>query len=286
MVNLFGDQVDSSGADLLGLLIGATDLPFFWGPIQVDEGEDVGNIKSVRSDPAEDRPVVGEDGVWLLFFDPGDDGGFGQLIHEEWGNGSFMGMGSLPSKEAPQPAASHLVVDEARHDQADPAVATFLALVEGEGNRLHLTIGHAVHRFFGKGVAEGNGGKGIEGKREFHSIFRQWGDEEAANSAILQDPGKFVRGLVTDPDRFHAVAQGAGAASSPGEVSCEGGIFLPPQSGRKRGDKSQITDELHFAGGAEGGHQGADHGVGGVADLLSDRRHPRTHGRRDTRTPA
>ena len=83
LINLFGEEIHRRCSDLLGLLVGSAQFPFFWGPVQVDEGNVVRHTKSILPHPSQDRAVVGEDGVWLFLFHPGDDGRFVELIDEE-----------------------------------------------------------------------------------------------------------------------------------------------------------------------------------------------------------
>ena len=49
-------------------------------------------------------------------------------------------------------------------------------------------------------------------------------------------------------------------------------------------DESEIADEFCFSGRAKGAHQGADHGVGGVAELCGYFGHAGPHGGGNART--
>ncbi len=70
-------------------------------------------------------------------------------------------MGVLPGQIAGEPAAFHLGVDKFGHGQTDPAMSAFLALIHREGESVELAVRHPMNGDFGKGVAEGNGGKRI-----------------------------------------------------------------------------------------------------------------------------
>ena len=133
LIDLFGEEIDGRRPDLLGLLVGSAQFPFFWGPVQVDEGNVVRHAKSVLPNPGENRAVVGEDGVGLFLFHPGDDARFVELVDEERLDFGQFRMGVLPSEVAREPAAFHLGVDESGHGQSDPAMSAFLALIHREG---------------------------------------------------------------------------------------------------------------------------------------------------------
>jgi len=83
LINLFGEEIHCRRPDLLGLLIGSAQFSFFWGPVEVDEGDVVRHSESILPHPGQDRAVVGEDGVGLFLFHPGDDGCFVELVDEE-----------------------------------------------------------------------------------------------------------------------------------------------------------------------------------------------------------
>ena len=83
LINLFGEEIHRRCSDLFGLLVGSAEFPFFRGPVQVNEGNVVRHAKSVLPNPGQDRAVIGEDGVGLFLFHPGDDGRFVELIDEE-----------------------------------------------------------------------------------------------------------------------------------------------------------------------------------------------------------
>ena len=127
----------------------------------MDEGDVVRHAKSVLPYPGEDRAVVGEDGVGLFFFHPGEDGRFVELVDEEGFDFGQFRVGVLPGEVAGEPAAFHLCVDESGHGHSDPAMATFLALIHREGERVELAVRYTVNGDFVKRVAEGDSGKRI-----------------------------------------------------------------------------------------------------------------------------
>jgi len=96
LIDLFGKEIDRCCSDLFRLLVGSAQFPFFWGPVQVDEGDVVRHAKSVLPYPGEDRAVVGEDGVGLFLFHPGDDGRFVELVDEEGFDFGQFRVGVLP----------------------------------------------------------------------------------------------------------------------------------------------------------------------------------------------
>jgi len=83
LIDLFGEEIHRRRPDLLGLLVGSAEFSFFWGPVQVNERDVVRHAESVLPHPGQDRAVVGEDGVRLLLFHPGDHCGFVELIDQE-----------------------------------------------------------------------------------------------------------------------------------------------------------------------------------------------------------
>ena len=83
LIDLLGEEIDGRRPDLFGLLIGPAQFPFFGGPVQMDEGDIVRHAESVLPHPGENRAVIGEDGVGLFLFHPGNDGCLVELIDEE-----------------------------------------------------------------------------------------------------------------------------------------------------------------------------------------------------------
>jgi len=170
LINLFGEEIHSCCSDLFGLLVGSAQFPFFWGPVQVDEGDVVRHAESVLPYPGQDGAVVGEDGVGLFLFHPGDDARFVELVDEERLDFGQFRMGVLPGQVAGKPAAFHLGVHESGHGQSDPAMSAFLALIHCEGEGVELAVRDPMDGNFVKGVAKGNRGKRIPGEGERHSV--------------------------------------------------------------------------------------------------------------------
>ena len=83
LINLFGEEIHRRCSDLFWLLVGSAEFPFFGGPVQVDEGNVVRHAKSVLPHPGQNWAVIGEDGIGLFLFHPGDDSRFVELIDEE-----------------------------------------------------------------------------------------------------------------------------------------------------------------------------------------------------------
>ncbi len=213
MIDLFGEEIHRCRPDLLGLLIGSAQFSFFRGPVQVNEGNVVRHAKSVLPNPGQDRAVVGEDGVGLFFFHPGDHCGFVELVDEERLDFGQFRMGVLPGQIAGEPAAFHLGVDKSRHGQSDPAMAAFLALIHREGEGVKLAVRDPVNGDFIKRVAEGDGGKRIPGEGEGHSVRGQGGEKKAANTPMVHRPGEIGRGFFTNPEGFNSVAKSGGSRS-------------------------------------------------------------------------
>jgi len=96
LIDLLGKEIDGRCSDLFRLLIGSAQFPFFWGPVEMNKGDVVRDAESVLPYPGEDRAVVGEDGVGLFFFHPGDDGRFVELVDEEGLDFGQFRVGVLP----------------------------------------------------------------------------------------------------------------------------------------------------------------------------------------------
>ena len=63
----------------------------------MDERDVIWHSESILPNPGEDRAVVGEDGVGLFLFHPGDDGRFVELVDEEGLDFGQFRVGVLPS---------------------------------------------------------------------------------------------------------------------------------------------------------------------------------------------
>ncbi len=100
LINFFNEEIDCGGADFFGLLVGPADFAFFGSPVQVDEGDVLGDAPAVGAEPSEDGAVVSDDGVRLFFSDPSDKGSFIKLIDDQGGDFSFLGMDGLPTEVA------------------------------------------------------------------------------------------------------------------------------------------------------------------------------------------
>lgn len=97
LIDLFGEEIHRRCSDLLRLLVGSAQFPFFQSPVEVDERDVVRHSESVLPNPGKDRAVVSEDCVRFFLFHPGDDGRFVELVDEEGFDFGQIRVGVLPS---------------------------------------------------------------------------------------------------------------------------------------------------------------------------------------------
>ena len=150
---------------------------------------------------------------------------------------------------------------------------------------VELVVGDVVHRHFREGMAEGDEGERIPLETQLHAEGGQGAENDSTDAAVDEDLGKLGTGIsmVAQPVGFNPVTQFGGPGRNALDVAGEGEIFLPSVAGGEGGDEGEIADKLGFSGGAKVGHQGADHGMGCVAQLGGHFLDLLPHGGRDAR---
>ena len=71
---------------------------------------------------------------------------------------------------------------------------------------MELAVRYTVNGNFVKGVAEGDGGKGIPRKGEGHSVRGQGGEEDATDATEAHRAGKIGGGFFSNPEGFDSIA--------------------------------------------------------------------------------
>ena len=270
LVDLLGQQFHGGGTDLFRLLVQAGDLALFRDPVEVEEGNVVGHAPAVLAEPGEDGAVVGQDHVRFLFLHPGDHAGLVELVADQGFHLGQIGVGGLPGEQAGEPEVIHLGIDKAGHGQAHAAVAAEAGLLQSLKDSVELVVADVVDGHLVEGVAEGDEGKEIPLEAEFHPEGGQGAEDQSPDATVDQNLGKFGSGIpvIPQPVGFNAITQFRGALGDGPVVTGKGEVFPPAVAGGEGGDEGEVADKFGLPGGPEVGHQGADHRVGPVAQLL------------------
>lgn len=234
---------------------------------------------AVAADPGEDGAVVSQDHVRFFLFHPVQHAGFIELVADVGRDFGKVGVGGLPGEQAGEPEVFHLGIDELGHGHAHPAMAAETGLLQSLEDGVKLVVGHVVHGHLVERVTQGDHGKRVPPKPKFEPEGGQGAEDDPADAAIDEDPGEFLARIfvVAQPVDLDTVAQFCRPVLDSGPVTREGEILFPSFPGGEGGEEGEITDKFRFSGGTEVGHQGADHGMGGVAEILGRLFHPLAH---------
>ncbi len=218
--------------------------------------------------PFDGLGVVTEDDVGLIFFKPGGEILFVDLVGHEEGDLTAVGVVLLEGEEGALPAVLEALVVVALDEHAGAFVAAGGDLLEGGAEGAVVVGADRVEGGFFDHVVGVDAGVASPVERGEIGGMPDGHEDEALDAAGLEDlieAGKGDAGVAAGGEEFDFEAEGGGAVGGSAKDFFEEGAGVEGAVRFGEGDGGEDAAEGVAAGAAEFGHDGAGEGVGLVA---------------------